>query len=236
MKVGAERKKVILLGGLLVVAVVLYIINSRDDSPPPASRPGATRTIPASDLTLPPPETRSSTAQISTASRDDRRAPNREFKPSLKQGEKSRPDPGSIDPTLRLDLLAKLQAVSIQGGDRNLFQFGAAPPPKIQAPTIVPNKPGAKGVQAQTQPSGQPVAPVKPPPPPIPLKFYGYASQKMPGVKRAFFLDGDDIVLAGEGETIKRRYKVIRIGVNSALVEDTDVKNQQSLPLEEVAG
>jgi hypothetical protein len=38
---------------------------------------------------------------------------------------------------------------------------------------------------------------------------------------------------------IKKRYKIIRIGINSATVEDTQFKsnNQQTLPLEtEVAG
>ena len=46
-------------------------------------------------------------------------------------------------------------------------------------------------------------------------------------------------VIAGEGDTIKKRYKIVRIGVNSAVVEDTEFKggNQQTLPLEaELAG
>jgi hypothetical protein len=53
------------------------------------------------------------------------------------------------------------------------------------------------------------------------------------GEKRAFFLDGDDIVVATEGQLIKQRYKVIRIGVNSVVVEDMQFQNQQTLPLEE---
>jgi len=41
-------------------------------------------------------------------------------------------------------------------------------------------------------------------------------------------------VIAAEGDTIKKRYKIVRIGVNSAVVEDTEFKNnnQQTLPLE----
>jgi hypothetical protein len=82
-----------------------------------------------------------------------------------------------------------------------------------------------------------PSAPVKPPLPPIPLKFYGYVGESQGPVKRAFFLDGEDIVVAGENETIHNRYKVIRIGLNSAVVEDTTNKNQQTLPLvEELPG
>ena len=56
-----------------------------------------------------------------------------------------------------------------------------------------------------------------------------------PDVKRAFFLEGDEIVMAGEGDMIKKRYKIIRIGVNSAEVEDTEFKGdntKQTLPLE----
>jgi hypothetical protein len=77
----------------------------------------------------------------------------------------------------------------------------------------------------------KPPPPAPPPPPPaIPLKFYGFTSYRQ-GVKRAFFMEGEDIFVAAEGDTIKNRYKIIRIGVNSAVVEDINFKNQQTLPL-----
>ena len=41
--------------------------------------------------------------------------------------------------------------------------------------------------------------------------------------------------MAGEGDMIKKRYKIVRIGVNSAVVEDTEFKGnntKQTLPLE----
>jgi hypothetical protein len=44
-------------------------------------------------------------------------------------------------------------------------------------------------------------------------------------------MEGEDIFVAAEGDTIKNRYKIIRIGVNSAVVEDINFKNQQTLPL-----
>jgi hypothetical protein len=56
-----------------------------------------------------------------------------------------------------------------------------------------------------------------------------------PDVKHAFFLDNDEIIVAGEGDLIKKRYKILRIGVNSAEVEDTTFKGdntKQTLPLE----
>jgi hypothetical protein len=46
-------------------------------------------------------------------------------------------------------------------------------------------------------------------------------------------------VIAAEGDMVKKRYKIVRIGINSAVVEDTQFKsnNQQTLPLEaELAG
>ena len=49
----------------------------------------------------------------------------------------------------------------------------------------------------------------------------------------AFFLDGDEISVAAEGDTVKKRYRVVRIGVNSVLMEDMESKRQQSLPLTE---
>src|SRR5260370_39474459 len=80
-------------------------------------------------------------------------------------------------------------------------------------------------------PPAPPVAPA--PPPPIPLKFYGYVNAAMQGPKPAFFLEGDDIHVVKEGDMVKRRYRIVRIGVNSAGVEDTTNKSHQTLQLYE---
>jgi hypothetical protein len=43
--------------------------------------------------------------------------------------------------------------------------------------------------------------------------------------------------VAGENDVISSRYKILRINANSAIVEDTINKNQQTLPLvEELPG
>jgi hypothetical protein len=79
--------------------------------------------------------------------------------------------------------------------------------------------------------------PETPKPPPIPLKFYGYIGPSNQPVRRAFFIEGEDIHVVSEGEVVKRRYKIVRIGVNSVVVEDTENPgNQQTLPLEEQQG
>jgi hypothetical protein len=91
------------------------------------------------------------------------------------------------------------------------------------------------GPMPPTPPPAPPTPAPTPPPPPIPLKFYGFSSRT--GSKRAFFLDGDDIDVAGENEVIKNRYKVIKIGINSVEIEDLNYKHQQTLPLvAELAG
>jgi hypothetical protein len=138
------------------------------------------------------------------------------------------PDPASIDPTLRLDLLAKVQAVGLAGGGRNLFQFGADPTPQKPEPKIL-----VSPMLPAVNPNAPPVEPPKPPPPPIALKFYGYAGNAPSGAKRVFFLDGDDIFVAAEGDLVKSRYKVVRVGVNSVVVEDAQYHNQQTFALEE---
>ena len=70
-----------------------------------------------------------------------------------------------------------------------------------------------------------------PPPPPVALKFYGIAAPPGSGDKKAFLTDGDEIIIAQEGETIARFYKIIRIGVNSIELEDSRSKRRQNLPL-----
>jgi hypothetical protein len=242
-RLGAEPKKLAVLGGLLVALVVVFVVNSGPDVPEqaaPANAPAAApapvkaipaRTTPAPTGALPP--------QRSGAGRREN-AGIQDFKPSLKLPDGV--DVSRIDPSLKLDLLARLQDLKSEGGERSLFEFG--PPPKPKTPEVEPVKPQnptadpAKPAATDATAAATPTAPPKPPPPPaIPLKFYGYVGAAQGPSRRAFFLDGEDIVVAGENDVIRNRYKVIRIGVNSAVIEDTTNKNQQTLPLiEELAG
>jgi hypothetical protein len=156
-----------------------------------------------------------------------------EFNPPFhKKGTENRIDTIHIDPTLRLDLLAKVQAVELSGGTRNLFQMGPAPKPAelpkgpetiVRAP-IGPRRP-PEPLPTQTA--------AKAPDPPIQLKYYGLSTVVRNGKKTAFFMDGEDIVIAGEGEVVKRRYKVIRILATTVQVEDTEGKRTVTLPITE---
>jgi hypothetical protein len=147
-----------------------------------------------------------------------------------------RPDPASIDPTMRLDLLAKVQAVDAAGGARNLFAFGSPPPPKASAlpphPEPVVNLAGAgRGATGPTGPTGPSAESLK-----INLKYYGIVAYTQGGKKTACFLDDADpqheeILLGNEGDTLKRRYRVMKIGNGSVTMEDTESKREQTIPL-----
>lgn len=113
-------------------------------------------------------------------------------------------------------------------------RFGAAPLPPEPAVSVKAGTQTA-AVMGPQPPPAPPPPPTAPPPPPITLKYYGYSSARADNRKHAFFLDGDDILVAAEGETVKKRYRVVRIGVNSVVMEDTQFKHEQTLPLQEEA-
>jgi hypothetical protein len=234
MKLGInEPKKVAALGGLILVAGYLAYSNlSSPSSPAPVSsrQPAVAPDIPA----VTGSKSSADTARVTPLRAPQSRGRNDEFHPVLRpKRPEDRIDTRNVDPTLRLDLLAKLQEVELSGSGRNLFKV--APPPvkpelKGPEPKVVP-----KPVEvAKPEPPKPPPGP--PPPPPINLKYYGFSSAPGNPQKTAYFLDGEDILFAKEGETLKRRYRVVRIGVNSVVMEDTESKHQQTIQLVEEAG
>jgi len=129
----------------------------------------------------------------------------------------------SLDPTLRLDLLAASEQTHYEGNGRNIFVS--------QAEQVVIPTPLKKGNIDNDPAVGAYVPPTPPPPTPIPLKFFGFAS-KRGEPKKIFLSEGEDVFVAGEGEIVDRRYKVIRIAPTS--VEIQDVLNSgppQNIPL-----
>jgi hypothetical protein len=249
MKLGAEPKKVAILAVLLVIAMVSLWMNVFSDDTPAANPARRTTTAPAAGPATPaaakPPTVASNTAAPATprgglvrgtrAGVADQRLS--EFRPVFKSERRGEAlDPTKVDPTLRTDLLAKLQEVRMRGAGRNLFQFGQAPPPpKPPEPKIIPKPVETAGPLG---PDGQPIPaqPVKPPPPPIPLRYYGFAEPRVAGEKRAFFMEGEEIRIAGEGEMIKQRFRVVQIGPKSAVVEDTQFDNRQTLTIQPESG
>jgi hypothetical protein len=229
--VGAEPKKIAILGGLVVVLGGVYWMN-RTDSDAPASAPSPAAVAPVvPKMPAVPQRTQASPGGPRRSPANSGSRVVQDFRPSLKLPEGM--DISRIDPSLRLDLLAKARSAEGSGGSRSLFEFGQAPaPPPPPVKAVVPTAP-PKPADDEAKAATPPGPPKPPPPPPITLKFYGYAGTAQSGQRRAFFLDGEDIFVAGENELVRGRYKIIRIGVNSAVVEDTVNKNQQTLPLVE---
>jgi hypothetical protein len=121
----------------------------------------------------------------------------------------------SLDPTLRYDWLKASEDTKYAGAGRNIF--------RAQDPVIP--KPVAK---VQTPAPVIPQGP--PPPPPINLKFFGFANK--PGeAKKIFLSQGEDVFIAGEGDIVDRRYKILHITPVSVEVEDVLNNNRQSIPL-----
>jgi hypothetical protein len=234
MKLSPERKRLLFLVGTLAILGGYSFYSNVLSGPSSSPRsPQPSRPAPQKSAGRPANTSGFDTAPEARRPTSARSGNSEEFRPSLKpKRPEDRVDPMTIDPTLRLDLLAKVQAVSLEGGHRNLFAVGA--PPLPPEPTVT-TKPGTQVAQQMgpQPPAPPPPPPAAPPPPPINLKYYGYSSARGDNRKHAFFLDGEDILVAAEGETVKKRYRVVRIGVNSVVMEDTQFKHEQTLPLQE---
>jgi len=124
-----------------------------------------------------------------------------------------------LDPTLDLALLNQSEQIKYAGNGRNIFAAGSVA--KIEPP----KGSGVTDPEAAVRP-----LPTIPPPPPITLKFFGFANR--PGeTKKVFLSQGEDIFIAAEGDIVDRRYRVLRISSNAVDVEDVINNNRQSLPL-----
>jgi hypothetical protein len=119
----------------------------------------------------------------------------------------------SLDPTLRLDLLAASEQTKYEGTGRNIFVS--------RADEVVIENPVAKGVTDAPPVEIGYKPPAPPAAPPIPLKFFGFASKA--GEPKKVFLEtqsGEDVWIAAEGEIVDRRYKVVRISNTSVEIQD----------------
>jgi hypothetical protein len=129
--------------------------------------------------------------------------------------------PQSLDPTLHLEQLALAEQIKYEGSGRNIFV--------AQADVEIPKVLGA-GVTDKTNAAAYTPPPV-PTQQPIPLKFFGFASH--PGeAKKIFLSKAEDVFIAGEGEIVDRRYKVMKISGTSVEIQDLVVSGPpQSIPL-----
>lgn len=125
----------------------------------------------------------------------------------------------SLDPTLHPEWMAMAENTVYTGTSRNIFSKDSLPPVRaIEAP-IAPVRTGPVPIAGPL------------PPPPIDLKFYGFAKQQS-GRRLVFLMHGEDVFIAGQGDIVNGRYKVVQVQDNSIVVEDLAYNNQQVLPLQ----
>ena len=231
MKIGAERNKVILL--IVVSSIAVYSVYTQLFAPESQSvPPRAGRT--ASSSAAP------RTALARRATPQAVRVRGGSFRPSFPSaGAVENLDPMNIDPTLRVDLLERVRAVSFDGVSRNLFQFGVRKKkkPEVKPPSAEQLAAVRKRMQAAAQANTVAAGtsgPAKRKAPPIKLKYYGFANEPGNPRRRAFLLDGEEVLIGAEGDIFKKRYKIIKIGASSIVVEDLQFSDQQNLKLEDI--
>jgi hypothetical protein len=125
--------------------------------------------------------------------------------------------PGDLE--VHLDELKQARPTA-QASDRNPFRFYVAPPP--------PPPPIASSGRANGKTPPAPVGPPPPPPiPPIPLKFIGTIETR--GGKIAAFSDCRTTMHGKEGDLIDGRYRLVRIGVESVVMEYADGRGRTTI-------
>jgi len=132
--------------------------------------------------------------------------------------------PIAVDnPALRLDLLDRLKKLQYGGSHRNIFTSSAPPPvtAAMPAPAIAPPMPST------------PTTPAGPAPLVIPATFYGYVTDSLTGMRRGFFLEGDNVYILGVGEVLLGRYRLVQIGNSSAELEEISSGRRATLTMEE---
>jgi hypothetical protein len=134
----------------------------------------------------------------------------------------------AIDPS-RLDVqLEALEAGREAPADseRNPFRFRPkAPPP--------PERPQGPGRPQQPDEAGAAAPPLASPPPPITVKFLG-TIQLADGTVRAVFTDcsagGRRTEHVKEGDVVLGQYRLVKVGVESAIVEHLDGRGRTTIP------
>ncbi len=140
--------------------------------------------------------------------------------PRTQQGKKGAESVDPADLAVRLEKL-KQPMVGTEGGDRNPFRFYVKPAPPPPPPSA------SRGAPVAPPPPPADVGP--PPPPPIPLKYIGFLEEKKGGAKVAAFSDCRTTMRGREGEVIAGQYRLVRIGVESVVMEYVDGRGRTTI-------
>jgi hypothetical protein len=216
IQLGVDPK--ILVGGLIALAIVLYWMNSRGDQSSSGAVSGNHPDVVAPAVS--PLNARRRMAQRNRSATNDR---------GVLRIRPVDATHGDIDPTLRLELLSRLHSVAPPKPGRSLFEIGPEPAANLAANMPpVPKGPKIPVAPPQTQFAGAPQSQASMLN--IPLKFYGFVRPAEKGQNNeGLFLDGDNVLVASEGELIDHRYLVRELSAMNARIEDTQAKQGQTL-------
>ena len=83
--------------------------------------------------------------------------------------------------------------------------------------------------------ANQPAVNLPPPPPQLPpnVKFFGYGNLPVGTGRLAFFSDGNDVFIVGEGDVLLGRYRIVKINNANLDFEEVGSGRRGSAPLEE---
>ena len=126
------------------------------------------------------------------------------------------------NPALKLELLERLKKLQYQGSHRNIFSSVAPPPESAVPPPVIAPPP----ITAPGGPSG-------PAPLVVPATFYGFVTDARTGMRRAFFIEGENVYIIAVGEMLLGRYRLIQIGNSSVELEETSTGRRATLTMEE---
>jgi hypothetical protein len=220
MKAGTEnRRKTIIAGGVASAALIyfIYFVYGAFFSGPSTAVPAPTV---ASTPAVNAPAATKTTAASSTNGKQNAQGGSVAGVAATKLATTS----SSLDPTLDETAMLRTESLVYTGTGRNIFSL-------VYTPPVVIPKAVASARPAPTPPPAPTGPPPIPPPPPINLKFFGTVkrgSSKM----QAFLLEGEDVYLAGEGDIVARKYKIVKISASTIQVTDLQNDNTQTLPLQ----
>jgi hypothetical protein len=234
VKLGLENKRNVVLLSVLGLGALYGVYSNFTDS----SAPSSSSSTPAATAEQPPTiGSRSGDSDQPPPPRA--RARNEEWHPVVHPKNKDEQvNPATIDPTLRLDLLAKVLTVKPAGGARNLFEFGPAKPVETAAlngaePRITGPKP--MGPSMLPPPPPPPGPPPERPDPPVGAQYYGFASPSNSKRLRGFFMEkvgeNENVLIKAEGEILVGRYKIVKLESGSVTVQNLDSKRTQTLKM-----
>ena len=126
------------------------------------------------------------------------------------------------NPALKLELLERLKKLQYEGSHRNIFSSVAPPPPSAVPPPV-----------SALPPIATPSGPSGPAPLVVPATFYGFVTDARTGMRRAFFMEGENVYIVAVGEMLLGRYRLIQIGNSSVELEETNTGRRATLTREE---